>query len=71
VVVDDAAGLVWIVNLGCLELHPHPVNAGDLDHPNELRIDLDNPGRSDPGCGRRHRMRSVRSKPATGDEKGL
>src|SRR5207249_1857394 len=41
VVVDDAAGLAWIVNLGCLELHPHPVRSGDLDHPNELRVDLD------------------------------
>jgi DNA ligase D-like protein (predicted polymerase) len=41
VVVDDAAGLAWIVNLGCLELHPHPVHAGDLDHPDELRLDLD------------------------------
>jgi len=41
VVVDDAAGLAWIVNLGCIELHPHPVRAGDLDHPNELRVDLD------------------------------
>ena len=41
VVVDDAAGLAWIVNLGCLELHPHAVCTGDLDHPNELRIDLD------------------------------
>src|SRR5678815_170914 len=41
VVVDDAAGLAWIVNLGCIELHPHPVRAGDLDHPDELRIDLD------------------------------
>ena len=39
--VDDAAGLAWIVNLGCIELHPHPVRAGDLDHPDELRIDLD------------------------------
>jgi bifunctional non-homologous end joining protein LigD len=46
-VVDDAAGLAWIVNLGCLELHPHPVRSGDLDHPDELRIDLD-PG---PGVG--------------------
>ena len=51
VVVDDAAGLAWIVNLGCIELHPHPVRAGDLDHPDELRIDLDpGPGR---GVGRR------------------
>jgi DNA ligase D-like protein (predicted polymerase) len=41
VVVDDAAGLAWVVNLGCLELHPHPVRAGDLDHPDELRVDLD------------------------------
>jgi bifunctional non-homologous end joining protein LigD len=41
VVIDDAAGLAWIVNLGCIELHPHPVRAGDLDHPDELRIDLD------------------------------
>src|SRR5712672_1333881 len=41
VVVDDAAGLAWIVNLGCLELHPHPVRTGDLDHPDELRVDLD------------------------------
>jgi DNA ligase D-like protein (predicted polymerase) len=41
VVVDDAAGLAWIVNLGCLELHPHPVRSGDLDHPDELRVDLD------------------------------
>lgn len=45
IVVDDAAGLAWIVNLGCLELHPHPVRSADLDHPDELRIDLDpNPG---------------------------
>src|SRR5437016_14277716 len=41
VVVDDAAGLAWIVNLGCIELHPHPVRTGDLDHPDELRVDLD------------------------------
>jgi bifunctional non-homologous end joining protein LigD len=47
IVVDNAAGLAWIVNLGCLELHPHPVRSGDLDHPNELRVDLD-PG---PGVG--------------------
>src|SRR6185503_4914809 len=41
VVVDDAAGLAWTVNLGCIELHPHPVRSGDLDHPDELRVDLD------------------------------
>jgi bifunctional non-homologous end joining protein LigD len=41
VVVDEAAGLAWIVNLGCIELHPHAVRTGDLDHPDELRIDLD------------------------------
>jgi DNA ligase D-like protein (predicted polymerase) len=40
-VVDDAAGLAWIVNLGCIELHPHPVRSDDLDHPDELRVDLD------------------------------
>ncbi|HEV2619721.1 MAG TPA: DNA primase small subunit domain-containing protein, partial [Acidobacteriaceae bacterium] len=40
-VVDNAAGLAWIVNLGCIELHPHAVRAADLDHPDELRIDLD------------------------------
>ena len=41
VVVDDAAGLAWVVNLGCIELHPHPVRSDDLDHPDELRVDLD------------------------------
>jgi DNA ligase D-like protein (predicted polymerase) len=40
-VVDNRAGLAWIVNLGCIELHPHPVRSGDLDHPDQLRIDLD------------------------------
>jgi bifunctional non-homologous end joining protein LigD len=41
VVPRDAATLVWMANLGCLELHPHPVRAEDLDHPDELRVDLD------------------------------
>jgi DNA ligase D-like protein (predicted polymerase) len=40
-VVDGPAGLAWIVNLGCIELHPHPVRSTDLDHPDELRVDLD------------------------------
>jgi DNA ligase D-like protein (predicted polymerase) len=47
IVVDDAAGLAWIVNLGCIELHPHAVCSGHLEQPDELRIDLD-PG---PGVG--------------------
>jgi len=41
VVVSDAAQLAWIVNLGCIDLNPHPVRADDLDHPDELRVDLD------------------------------
>jgi bifunctional non-homologous end joining protein LigD len=41
VVLGDAAGLVWVVNLGCIDLNPHPVRADDLDHPDELRVDLD------------------------------
>ena len=40
-VVDEAAGLAWIANLGCLDLNPHPVRADDLEHPDELRVDLD------------------------------
>jgi DNA ligase D-like protein (predicted polymerase) len=47
IVVRDAAQLLWIVNLGCIDLNPHPVRATDLEHPDELRIDLD-PG---PGVG--------------------
>ena len=47
VVVNSPAALVWVVNLGCIELHPHPVRTDDLDHPDELRVDLD-PG---PGVG--------------------
>jgi bifunctional non-homologous end joining protein LigD len=41
VVPSDAAALAWLANLACLELHPHPVRADDLDHPDELRVDLD------------------------------
>jgi len=41
VILDDAAGLAWVVNLGCIELHPHAVREGDLDRPDELRVDLD------------------------------
>ena len=41
IVVDDAAGLAWVVNLGCIELHPHAVRASNLEHPDELRVDLD------------------------------
>jgi DNA ligase D-like protein (predicted polymerase) len=41
IVVDDAAGLAWVVNLGCIDMNPHPVRADDLDHPDELRVDLD------------------------------
>jgi bifunctional non-homologous end joining protein LigD len=41
IVPRDAASLAWMANLGCLELHPHPVRADDLEHPDELRVDLD------------------------------
>ncbi len=41
VVVTDAAGLAWVANLGCIDLNPHPVLASDLEHPDELRVDLD------------------------------
>ena len=41
VVPRDAAALAWMANLGCLELHPHPVRTGDMEHPDELRVDLD------------------------------
>jgi bifunctional non-homologous end joining protein LigD len=41
VVVSDIAQLAWVVNLGCIDLNPHPVRADDLDHPDELRVDLD------------------------------
>ncbi len=41
IVVDEAAGLAWVANLGCLDLNPHPVRAEDVEHPDELRVDLD------------------------------
>ena len=41
VVVDDAAGLAWVANLGCMDLNPHPIRADDMEHPDELRVDLD------------------------------
>src|SRR5438094_2271225 len=41
VVVNDAAQLAWVINLGCIDLNPHPVRADDLEHPDELRVDLD------------------------------
>jgi len=41
VVVNDEAGLAWVINLGCIDLNPHPVRDSDLDHPDELRVDLD------------------------------
>ena len=46
IVLDEPAGLAWVANLGCIDLNPHPVRADDLDHPDELRVDLD------PGAGR-------------------
>ena len=41
IVPRDAAALAWMANLACIELHPHPVRAEELDHPDELRVDLD------------------------------
>jgi DNA ligase D-like protein (predicted polymerase) len=41
IVISDAAGLAWVVNLGCIDLNPHPIRSDDLDHPDELRVDLD------------------------------
>jgi DNA ligase D-like protein (predicted polymerase) len=41
IVLDDAAGLAWVANLGCIDLNPHPIRSDDLDHPDELRVDLD------------------------------
>jgi len=67
VVVDDIAGLIWIVNLGCLELHPHPIRQADLDHPDELRVDLD-PG---PGVPWKDVVRVALEVKAVLDEHGL
>jgi bifunctional non-homologous end joining protein LigD len=67
VVVDGAAGLAWVVNLGCIELHPHPVRSADLDHPDELRVDLD-PG---PGVGWEDVRRVALEVKALLDELGL
>jgi bifunctional non-homologous end joining protein LigD len=41
IVVRDAAQLAWVINLGCIDLNPHPVRADDVDRPDELRVDLD------------------------------
>src|ERR1700727_1970248 len=41
VVLEEAAGLAWVANLGCIDLNPHPIRASDLEHPDELRVDLD------------------------------
>jgi DNA ligase D-like protein (predicted polymerase) len=67
IVVDDAAGLAYIVNLGCIELHPHAVRAGELEHPDELRIDLD-PG---PGVAWRDVREVALGVKALLDEHGL
>ena len=67
IVVDDAAGVAWMVNLGCIELHPHPVRSGDLDHPDELRIDLD----PVPGVSWDHLRRVALEVQAFLDEVGL
>lgn len=67
IVIDDPAGLAWIANLGCLELHPHPVRADDLDHPDELRVDLD-PG---PGVPWHHVQRVALEAKGVLEEHGL
>ena len=67
IVPRDAAGLAWMANLACLELHPHPVRADDLDHPDELRIDLD----PVPGVGWAHLRDVARIVRAALDDLGL
>ena len=64
VVPRDAAALAWMANLACLELHPHPVRADDLDHPDELRVDLD----PVPGVGWDHVREVARIVRATLDD---
>ena len=63
----DAAALAWMANLACLELHPHPVRADDLDHPDELRVDLD----PVPGVEWRQLQEVARIVRATLDDVGL
>jgi bifunctional non-homologous end joining protein LigD len=67
VVPRDAAALAWMANLACLELHPHPVRADDLDHPDELRIDLD----PTPGIGWSQVVETAALVHAALDEYGL
>jgi bifunctional non-homologous end joining protein LigD len=67
VVPRDPSALLWMANLGCLELHPHPVRAEDLDHPDELRVDLD----PVPGVGWNHLREVARVVRATLDDFGL
>jgi len=67
VVPRDAAALAWMANLACLELHPHPVRAGDLEHPDELRVDLD----PVPGVGWDQLRQVARLVRGTLDEFGL
>lgn len=67
VVIDDVAGLIWMVNLGCLELHPHPIRHDNLDRPDELRVDLD-PG---PGVPWKDVVRVALEVKALLDELGL
>lgn len=67
IVVDDTAGLAWMVNLGCIELHPHAVRSQDLQHPDELRVDLD-PG---PGVAWADVRRVTMEVKALFDELGL
>ena len=65
VVPRDAAALAWMANLACLELHPHPVRADDLDHPDELRVDLDPVPGVDVAAGPRGRARRAARRSTT------